>query len=125
MANWNIPEQKPKASDVVDHTAAQELLMGCFVDEQERFNKQTAELVAEMNAAKETLVRLSAEQDAWWEVVLFKLFKRPSKRVVEIDQTTNKVIEFAKRYTELMKNAPNPNAYEFALYGTKMFKVKG
>ena len=123
MSSWDIPPQKPKMTDIVDNGSAQELLLGTYIEEQDRWNKSMMVLEAELITKERELKVLVSQKDKWWEVILFKMFKRLPKRIVQINAITSQVGSLNTRYGNLMKQMPKIDAYEFAMYGTKMFRI--
>jgi hypothetical protein len=117
------PESKLKPLDVMDSAASQELIVSAYQEQHDHWNKEVIMLEAAILKLGDDMHTLKAMKDKWWEWPL-KLLKRKTKRerIMEAKKTELKALEV--RYERELNAMPNANAYELAMLGGGIFKVK-
>jgi hypothetical protein len=122
--SWNIPETKQPVSDLLDPAFTQELLLSCYIEEQDKWNKAMIQLEQDLIAKEKHLRELRKQKDKWWEGLALKLFGRVPDLQKESKAVEEEVRFLSDKYAVLITQMPKIDAYEFAMYGSKMFKVK-
>ncbi len=122
---WNLPPVKEIISDVLDDSTTQDLLLSSYIEEQDRWNKSMLAIESELLNINKEVRELKAKKESKFDVIRFKLFGRVSNRQKRIDDLQKRARELDLIYMNLVENMPKTiDAYEFAMYGRKMFKPK-
>jgi chromosome segregation ATPase len=112
-----------KLKDTSGTIENQELVVAAYQEQHDLWNNTVRNLEAKMASLNKQIQALKSSKDRWWERPL-KLLKRKTGREVLIELLTAQLKSIDAQYAVVLNSMPNAEAYELAMLGGSIFRVK-
>jgi hypothetical protein len=112
-----------RMSEQTDVLSNQELIVATYQEQHDKWNKEVLRLEGAILALTQKLHTLKTTKDKWWEAAL-KLTNRKTERELLIEAKQNELTAIEQRYDRVLNNMPCAEAYELAMLGGCIFRMK-
>lgn len=102
----------------------QTLLITAYTEEYGKWSKEVTAIESDILRLENKIHKLKHNKDKLWERILWRLFRRPTKRQNELATLEVKLNQLNQIYATRIIQQPDIDRYELALLGNNIFKVK-